>query len=141
VRGSDPFRAIHHAYLSYARACLQGGPISDLATAHRRIYEHWPSRTGLPLELANLAVLAVRVACQRELEAHGYLARTHYQPTVNDIAKQAQKIAGRHTDDGHRPGAEDSALAGRHAHWEEARWQLLHVISTAPNPASIPDGR
>ncbi|GIH18978.1 hypothetical protein [Rugosimonospora africana] len=131
---------VHDAYLATARACLHGGPTTHLGAAHRRMYEYWPSR-GLPLELAVLAAVAVKAACQRQLEAHGYLVKVRYQPTVIDVAEKAQKIAGQHAGQRQTSGAENATDTGRYARWEEARWQLLHVISTTPNPQGAPDNR
>lgn len=77
---------------------------------------------------------AVRFACQDMLIEAGAMNRAgRTNPTCQYIARTAQSVAGSRSAERAPEGA-DSRQADRAARWEEARWQLHHVIGTEPNP-------
>ena len=114
-------------YLAAARAHLGGGGMAELASAHQRYFDARDQADQLPAAITWIAVIAVRVACQRDLEAAGVVARVRHVPTVAGVTDEAQAIAGLAAgkgDDGHR------------ARWEAARRQLVLLINAVPVPGS-----
>ncbi|MGW2646758.1 hypothetical protein ACWC2T_17985 [Streptomyces sp. NPDC001393] len=76
---------------------------------------------------------AVLFACQDMLIEAGAMNKVAQRKlTCQYIAHEGQSAVGRRSA---APSAEEANRRTDHAaHWEEARWQLLHVIATEPNP-------
>ncbi|MEU0753161.1 hypothetical protein [Streptomyces albogriseolus] len=54
-------------------------------------------------------------------------------PSCLSVARQLQAEVGRWAVQ-HSEGGADERLVARRARWEEARWQVLHILRTEPNP-------
>lgn len=113
------------AYLAAARSRLAGGGMAELESTHRRYFEARDHADKLPAAITWIAVIAVRVACQRDMESAGIVARTRYVPTLSSVADEAQAIAGL---------AAGKGDDGRQARWEAARRQLVLLISAVRMP-------
>lgn len=121
-------------YLDVAEAYLRGdATIGDVATSGVRFREVWIREApagnswgpvpGLSGRVGDIVRQAVIVACQRELEVAGHVPHNRYQTHVSQIARDAQSLA-----------CEIASMPGARPRWEEARWQLLHLIEQTPNP-------
>jgi hypothetical protein len=85
-----------------------------------------------------IAYLAVRVSFQRLLEeSRIVLYRERRLPSAADVARQGQNVVGRHAVQAAGDSAEPAAEIARRARWEEARWQLGHLISCVPFPVKL----
>lgn len=121
------------AYIGAARGFLRGtGAIEPVVEAHWRVWELVES-DGLAHEVGLLAVLAVKVVCQRELAQAAGMAQWRHVPDVKDVVTSAQGLVGKCAA-ARTGGAGPDRAAVRRARWEEARWQLLRTIERAPNP-------
>ncbi|MXM62429.1 hypothetical protein GR925_02935 [Streptomyces sp. HUCO-GS316] len=127
-------------YLSAGREAISAG------RAHQRLIHadeeyfraSWEFASRFePTQLGNSAVM---FGCQRMLEEAGARSKAaRVNPTCQYIARTAQSHVGRwHAK--HAAEGADRRRADRAARWEEARWQLLHVISLVPNPFEGGDG-
>lgn len=122
----------YSAYLRSARDFVNGDvPIAVVAASYVRFYGAL-SRPGAARDVASLVMGAVRATCGRELHDHGAVTLlSKHGHDVRSIARNAQKVVARWSSSCGSPEARS---------WEEARWQLRHVISTAPNPHASTDG-
>ncbi|WAZ23392.1 hypothetical protein STRCI_004733 [Streptomyces cinnabarinus] len=121
-------------YVAAAREALRLGRANDrLVRAHEDFFEAgW--RTPDHSDVTHVLNSAVRLACQDMLIEVGALNRAgRTNPSPKYIAKTAQSEVGRW----YAERADDSAdrrEVDRRARWEEARWQIQHVIATEPYP-------
>lgn len=91
-------------------------------------------RTPYHPEDIHLLDSAVRFACQDMLIEAGALNKIgRTRVTCQYIARTAQSIVGSRSAARAAEGA-DRRMADRARRWEEARWQLQHVVATEPNP-------
>ncbi|MEV0528321.1 hypothetical protein AB0I66_33345 [Streptomyces sp. NPDC050439] len=123
-------------YIGAAREAL------ELGRAHGRLVEAHEQLVQVSWDFAekslstNIVSLAVALGCQRMMEEVGALHRASRRARLDCqfVAQQAQlDIAAWYSR--HAPDGADSRQVHQAARWEEARWQLLHVISTEPNPS------
>ena len=126
-------------YLATARRLLSGeGTIAALADAHRAFFQATNRNTRLSGDITWIANLAVRVSFQRLLEeSRIVLYRERRLPSAADVARQGQNVVGRHAVQAAGDSAEPAAEIARRARWEEARWQLGHLISCVPFPVKL----
>ncbi|MGW4145146.1 hypothetical protein [Streptomyces albogriseolus] len=81
---------------------------------------------------ADFTMDAARVGVGSMLDrAHGLGPSGH--PSCLSVARHLQAEAGRWAAR-HRGDDVDERTAARRARWEEARWQVRHVIASEPNP-------
>ncbi|MFF9139986.1 hypothetical protein ACF09G_20750 [Streptomyces albogriseolus] len=81
---------------------------------------------------ADFTMDAARVGAGAMLDrAHGWGPSSH--PSCLSVARQLQAEVGRWAAR-HRDDDVDERLAARRARWEEARWQVRHIIASEPNP-------
>jgi hypothetical protein len=125
------------AYLAAARRLLSGeGGIQALADARTAFFDARSRNTQLSDDITWVAEIAVS-ACFRRLmeESRIVLYRERRLSTVASVAREAQTVAGRHAAQAAGGSAEPAAEIARRARWEEARWQLGHLVSSVPFPA------
>jgi hypothetical protein len=127
-------RDISLAYIAAARDLVEGrSNIVNLTNAHHAYFSEMHQSTRLSGDVTQVAAIAVKACCQRQMEDAGILAKVKYIPNLLSVAKRAQAAAGRCaavSEDDHND-ADDSAIA-REARWLEAKWQLLHLIESVP---------
>ena len=133
----DDVMAVCLEYLAAADEAIELGEATPrLLTAHEQLSvtaERWEGDRHLLARGAGLAVQAVRVGCQRMMEdVRDHVMRSSLI-TCRDVARELQAEAGRWYAKRTSGGA-DERLVARSARWEEARWQLQHVIATEPAP-------
>ncbi|CAL9525249.1 hypothetical protein [Streptomyces sp. enrichment culture] len=109
-----------------------------LFTAQERLLEvaaRWEGNRHVLAPGAGLVLDAARVGTQRMVEEEA-----GYQPgsllRCLDIARKCQAKAGRWHAQRCSDGA-DERLAACRARWEEARWQVQHLIATEPTPGGV----
>jgi len=96
----------------------------------------FPGRSAI----TDVADSAVRLGCQDMLINVGAMSKAgRTSPTWQSIARTAQSDVGRWYAQ-QAPDGADRKQIDRAARWEEARWQLLHVITTEPNPHAMNAG-
>ncbi|BEL04548.1 hypothetical protein Q0Z83_027390 [Actinoplanes sichuanensis] len=117
------------AYLDAARGFVESAEVDSLKSAHERFFDVRSHAEGLPATASWIAAIAVSAACQRGMEESGMISRNRYQPTVLDVAAEAQKLAGLLA-----AGAE----ASRSLRWEAARRQLVLLIEAVRPPNRNP---
>jgi hypothetical protein len=124
-------------YIMAARRLLSGeGSIAALADAHGAFFQAINRNTRLSDDITWIACLAVKVCFQRLLEESKIvLYRERRLPSVADVAREAQTVTGRHMARAVGNSGEPEAETARRSRWEEARWQLSHLISSVPFPA------
>lgn len=120
-----------------------------LDLAHERLeraYHHFydvrrDSTGGNVQDAPSLVVMAaLRHSAMHLMEGAGIVVRTKASPpSCKDVARSAQTAVGRRrAEDADDPA--DEAIVARSARWEEARWQLVRVIETAPDPSIFRPG-
>lgn len=121
-------------YVAAAREAIALGRANDrILRAHEYFFTTSWKTSGHP-EVTRILNSAVRLACQDMLIEAGVMnkvARTKL--TCQYIAQTAQSAVGSRSAKRATDGME-IRKADRAARWEEARWQLQHVIATEPNP-------
>lgn len=135
-------RDISLAYLAAARDLLEGkGSISNLSNAHHAYFSELDQDTRLSGDVTQIAAIAVRACCQRQMEDAGILIKVRYVPDLLSVAKAAQTVAGRcaGVNEGELKDGDDAGAA-RRARWAEAKWQLLHLIESVPFPGEDSQG-
>ncbi|MFJ6565849.1 hypothetical protein ACIQNU_00350 [Streptomyces sp. NPDC091292] len=126
--------AVCRAYTSAAREAVGPGRAPERLV--RASDEFFTVGTEFPGHSAvtGVAEWAVRIGCQEMLEAAGALSpASRIKVTVRDVATRVQSDLGRWYAQ-QTPDDPNRAKADRAARWEEARRQLLHIITTEPNP-------
>jgi hypothetical protein len=121
-------------YIEAARAVLSGdGTVGQLRVGYIR-YAETQRNEGrtLAARIRVMADLAVCVGCQREMEAAGITRRQKYGPDILAIATDAQSVVGLWAKEAPTPGEAADGQFVRVVKWEEARWQLVKAIETAP---------
>lgn len=129
-------RDISLAYIAAARDLVEGkSDISNLGNAHHAYFSEMDQNTRLSGDVTWAAAMAVRVCCQRQMEDAGIMVKNKFVPSLQDVAKRAQSVAGRcaAASEGEQEDGEDTAIA-RRARWDEAKWQLLYLIESLPFP-------
>ncbi|TPQ19731.1 hypothetical protein [Streptomyces sporangiiformans] len=137
----DPkMRSAYAEYVAAAREAIALGRANDrLVRAYDVFFEvgwEFPGHS----DVTGVADSAIRLGCQQMLMDVGAMneaGRTN--PTCQYIARRAQSDVGRWYAQLASADA-DRRQADRAARWEEARWQLLHVITTEPNPHAADAG-
>jgi hypothetical protein len=124
------------AYIAAARDYIDGN--SDIAALADARAEYFAGRDGgdaLSERVMWVAAIAVAASCQREMERAGIVVEQSYVPDLAAVAKEAQIIVGSCAAAKYHDSAGDqvSTIAQR-TRWAEARWQLIHLIATAPIP-------
>lgn len=96
--------------------------IESVGEARSRLWD-----VGPPLHIAggSLTSAALRAACQRDLEAAGFVKARKHRTDVLYVAKTARSEVA---------GCASSSEMAQSAAWEEARWQLMRLIELTPNP-------
>lgn len=119
-------------YVAAAREAVRLGRADDrLVRAHDVFFETgW--RTPGHSDVTHVLEAAVRLACQDMLIEAGAMNRAgRTNPTPQYIAKTAQSGVGRWYAERAGEG-EDRREVNRRARWEEARWQVQHLVATEP---------
>ncbi|MGW3447896.1 hypothetical protein [Streptomyces sp. NPDC001076] len=124
--------------LAAAHEAIQLGEATPrLLQAQERLYavaERWEGNRNRLATGAGITVQAVRVGCQRMLEE----AREHVMRgsliTCQDLAREIQSDIGAWCAERTPHKGDDRRHAARRARWEEARWQVRHIIETEPAP-------
>ncbi|MEV6318459.1 hypothetical protein [Streptomyces sp. NPDC051776] len=121
-------------YMGAAHEAIELGRATDrLVRANDACFEvgwEFPGHS----EITGVAESAVRLGCQQMLIDVGAMNKAGRTiQTRQYIARQAQSDVGRWYAQ-QAPADGDRRQVDRAARWEEARWQLLHVIATEPNP-------
>lgn len=131
---AESMREATAEYVAAAREAIALGRANDrLVRAHESFVTTSWKTPGHP-EVTHILNSAVRLACQDmliEAGAMNKVARTKL--TCQYIAQTAQSAVGSRSAKRAAEGT-DSRKADRAARWEEARWQLRHLIATEPNP-------
>jgi hypothetical protein len=123
------------AYLSAAKNLVEGkGSISDLGNAHQAYFSVRHQHTRLSDDLTWVAATAVAVCCQRQMEEAGIIMHDKYVPSLLDVTKESQAMAGRCAGVSEDEHKDDGSAAARRARWLEAKWQLLYLIESLPFP-------
>lgn len=125
------------AYISAARNLLEGnGTVSGLDDAHQAYFSARHHNTRLSDDVTWAAATAVAACCQRQMEDAGILIKNKYMPSLIDVAKEAQAMAGRcaAVSEGELKDGDDETAIVRRARWLEAKWQLLQLIDSVPFP-------
>jgi hypothetical protein len=117
------------SYLAAARLSLQEHDTANLKAAHEQYFAARHAIDDLAESVSWIASIAVSAACQREMERTGILAAKSYVPSVLDVAREGQKIAGRRVQ---ATGGDPAAV--RAARWEQARKQLVLLVESVPFP-------
>ncbi|MEO3842174.1 hypothetical protein [Streptomyces sp. CNZ287] len=142
-RLTPPLRATCTELLAAAREAV------GLGRAHERLgraYDDFhavrvtPTGGGVSDDASGVALMALFSSTQPLMEAAGLVVRMGSSPpSCTDVARDAQAAVGRRrAEDAGDPAAETSLA--RSARWEEARWQLVRVIETAPDPSIFRPG-
>ena len=124
--------ALGEASLSYvdaARNLVEGGEASGIAHAQGRYFAARTEVDRVGRDASWVASVGVMASCQRELERAGLVARNAYRPTVLDVVREAQKVAGERADPGHH-----EPRAAKEARWQCAREQLILLLESVPFP-------
>ncbi|GGQ67871.1 hypothetical protein [Streptomyces althioticus] len=127
------------ACLEYVEACHEAIDLGKvpprLSEAKERLWEaaaRWNTDRHVLARGAGLVLDAARVGTEQMLaKAAGHGPSTPI-PCLY-MARRLQAEVG-HWAAQHRPAGTDERLAARRARWEEARWQVRHVIASEPNP-------
>ncbi len=131
--------AVSVACLEYMDAAHEAigleSAVSRLLEAEERLRAVAQRRTGNRFFLArgaDFTMDAARFGAGSMLDrAHGRGPSSH--PSCLSVARQLQAEAGRWAAR-HRDDDVDERTAARRARWEEARWQVRHVIASKQNP-------
>ncbi|MEU3790408.1 hypothetical protein AB0F07_11465 [Streptomyces fructofermentans] len=132
-----PLRALCLDFTAAAREAVAGGAATERLLRARRDYLALAARIPRSPDALHVADAAVDLGCRRMLEDAGVLIRARkVYTTVQYVARRAQSDVGRRSAELAPPGTDRDGLAriDRAARWEEARWQLLRVVTTEPNP-------
>ncbi|MEU2338730.1 hypothetical protein ABZ608_35055 [Streptomyces sp. NPDC013172] len=136
---------IDEEVMAACRECLVAGheaiqlgeATPRLLQAQESLYavaERWEGNRNRLATGAGLTMQAVRVGCQRMLEE----AREHVMRgsllTCQDLAREIQSGIGAWCAEQTPDKGDDRRHAARRARWEEARWQVRHIIETEPAP-------
>lgn len=113
-----------------------------LLTAHERLYEsaeRWEGDRNLLARGAALTMQAARVGTERLVDE--VKRRVPGTPLrCPDVARELQAEVGRWYAHRITDGADERFVA-RRARWEEARWQVQHILATEPAPGGDEDLR
>lgn len=124
------------AYIAAAEAWVEGAyDIEVLAHAHRGFFAGRDGEKSSSERVMWLASIAVSVCCQRDMEQAGIIVRQSYVPDVIGVAREAQMIVGSCVS--RNSSGTDSQVTAmkKRARWDEAKWQLIKLIETAPVPS------
>ncbi|MBM9435899.1 hypothetical protein [Actinacidiphila bryophytorum] len=131
---TEDLRAATVEYVAAAREAIASGRATDrLVRAYESFFAAGWKAPGHS-EFTSIHDSAVRFACQDMLIEAGALNKIgRTRLTCQYIARSAQSIVGSRSAERAAEGV-DRRKADRAARWEEARWQIQHVIATEPNP-------
>ncbi|MFG1805670.1 hypothetical protein [Streptomyces sp. NPDC049040] len=131
---AERMRAATVEYVAAARAAIALGRADDRLVRAHASHAAAARQTPGHSEITLLHDSAVRLACQDMLIEAGAMNRAgRTMLTCRYVARTAQSEVGGRSARRAAAGT-DPRKADRAARWEEARWQLHHVIATEPNP-------
>jgi hypothetical protein len=121
-------------YVAAAREAVRLGTANDRLVRADGAYFEVGWRNPGHSDVTHVLEAAVRLACQDMLIEAGAMNKAgRTNPTPQYIAKTAQSAVGRWYAERAGEGA-DRREVNRRARWEEARWQIQHLVATEPAP-------
>jgi hypothetical protein len=121
--------ALH--YLEVAEALFDGdGTMAALAEARRGYFTVKTHGSRVAEQITWISVIAVSACWQQEMMREGIVRGQFDKIDVHTVAREGQRVVTLPNGQADLAG---QALAVR-ARWEEAKWQLTHLLETAPFP-------
>jgi hypothetical protein len=118
-------------YLDIAQELFDGaGSMAALAEARRGYFTVKMHGSRLAEQITWISVIAVSACWQQEMMREGIVRGQFDKVDVHTVSREAQRIVTVPCD---QSTLEGQAVAAR-ARWDEAKWQLTHVVETAPYP-------
>jgi hypothetical protein len=119
------------AYLDVAVSLFSGsGSMAALADARRGYFTVKVHGSRVAEQITWISVIAVSACWQQEMMREGIVQGQFDRIDVRTVAHEGQRVVTLQHD---QSTVEGQALATR-ARWQEARWQLIHLLETVPLP-------
>ncbi|MBP2326818.1 hypothetical protein JOF56_007203 [Kibdelosporangium banguiense] len=117
------------AYLQIAESLFSGeGTMAALADARRGYFTVKVNGSRVAEQITWISVIAVSACWQQEMMREGIVHGQFDRIDVRTVAHEGQRVVTLPHD---QSTMEGQAQATR-ARWEEARWQLIHLLESAP---------
>ncbi|MGA5313801.1 hypothetical protein ACPCTK_06685 [Streptomyces pseudogriseolus] len=133
---AEPVRAVCLEYVEVCHEAIDLGEVPPrLPEARDRLLEvaaQWDTNRYVLARGAGPVLDAARVGTEQMLAKARGQGPTTPIPCLY-VARQLQAEVGQWYAEHGQEGA-DKRLVARHARWEEARWQVLHILRTEPGP-------
>jgi hypothetical protein len=119
------------AYLDVAVSLFSGsGTMSALADARRGYFTVKVHGSRVAEQITWISVLAVSACWQQEMMREGIVHGQFDKIDVRTVAHEGQRVVTLVFDQ----STQEGQASARQARWQEARWQLIHLLETVPLP-------
>ena len=130
VLGADESDSALH-YLDVAESLFDGdGTMAALAEARRGYFTVKIKGSRIAEQITWISVIAVSACWQQEMMREGIVRGQFDRIDVHTVAHEGQRVVTLPHEMSTAKGQADAARA----RWDEATWQLTHLLETAPYP-------